>query len=390
MPIQLSLATIYNHLLLAAAKKTVICNIHRSGHFRRGHALLYYKTDSLTPGYWQQYQHTNNWEITEEVRILNKLGFWVDAIDRGAATNWLPADKYQLFIGIGIDGSGHHYLRLAQHVPSALKVLYAASSNPDQRNAFINQRYAEFQRRTGCTLPLFRTVEEVDTTQTAQITDQIICVGNHVTNATFSSYHRPIHKIYLSTSPKLYLDKAAYTHKQATNFLFFAGAGNILKGLDLLLETFAQLPNLNLYVCTTIEKDFLHHYQKLIDHSPNIHIENFIRINSPRFNHLTSVCAYVILPSSTEGCATSVTSCMRRGLIPVVTRQSGIDVEPYGFYIDDISIPGLSALVSRLSVTPVSSLRDHVISAFQASFQYTQQSFSHSFTQALVNILQTA
>lgn len=386
----LSPATIYNHLLLTLAKKTVILNYRKYCPHRLGHALLYYKTDSLTPGYWHEYLHTNHWEIAEKVRVLNQFGYWVDIIDRGASTNWLPEDKYRIFIGIGIDGSGHHYLRLAKRVPSAIKILYATSSNPDQRNQFVRQRYTDFQQRTGFTMPIYRTAENIDTGQTAQITDHIICVGNHVTNHTFKSFHRPIHKIYLSTSPRLILDPAAYYQKQPSNFLFLAGAGNILKGLDLLLEAFARLPHLNLYVCTALEDKFARHYRPLLAQAPNIHIENFVRIHSQRFRHLTNICGYSILPSCTEGCATSVTSSMRRGLVPVVTRQCGIDVDSYGHYIDDLSIPGLADQVSRLSDVKTTELREHVALSYQASAQYTQHAFSVSFTRALLNILKSA
>jgi len=389
MPLTLSPATIYNHLLLSLAKKTVILNYHKYCPHRLGHAMLYYKTDSLTSGYWHEYLHTNQWEIAEKVRILNQLGYWVDIIDRGASTNWQPDDIYQLFIGIGIDGSGHHYLRLAKQVPSAIKVLYATSSNPDERNQFVKQRYSDFEQRTGHALPIYRTAENINTSQTAQITDHIICVGNHVTNHTFKSFNRPIHKIFLSTSPRLVLDYAAYQEKKSHNFLFLSGAGNILKGLDLLLETFAKLPHLNLYVCTALESAFVQHYSRLLAQTPNIHIENFVRIHSERFRYLTNICGYVILPSCTEGCATSVTSSMRRGLVPVVTRQCGIDVENFGHYIDDISIPGLSTQISQLATVNSTQLRERVALSYQASAQYTQRAFSVSFTQALLSILKT-
>lgn len=389
MPPLITSASVYNHLLLSFAKKSVVRNYRQFCPHRLGYALLYFKTDSLTPGYWHDYSHTNFWEIQAMVKILNQLGFWVDIIDRGAPSHWLPTDKYKLFVGIGIDGSGHRYLELARHVPSAIKILYATSSNPDQRNQAIRQRYANFLGRTGVSLPIYRTVQ-IDVNRTAEISDHIICVGNRFTNATFASCNRPIHKINLSTSPRLYFDATALYNKKSSHFLFFAGSGNILKGLDLLLETFAQLPHLHLFVATALEPDFAVHYAPLLARSPNIHILNFLRIAGRRFNDVTSRCAYVILPSCTEGCATSVTSCMRRGLVPVVTRESGIDVDSFGFYINDPSIAGMSALVTRLATMPNDLLHERIISSYQSSCQFTQTAFSASFTHALLNILKAS
>lgn len=386
MPLFVSPSSIYNHILLSLTKKSVILNFRHYCPHRLGYALLYYKTASLTPGYWHDYAHTNFWEIQELVKILNQLGFWVDIVDRGAPTSWLPKDKYRLFVGIGIDGSGHHYLRLADHVPSAIKVLYATSSSPHQRNQAIEQRYRDFSNRTGVSLPTYRTVQ-VDINRTAAITNHIICVGNSVTKATFDSFNRPLQKIYLSTSPRLYFDTPAFYLKQPDHFFFFAGSGNILKGLDLLLETFTQLPHLHLFVATVLEPEFTGHYGALLSRSPNIHILNFMQIASRRFYDITSRCAYVILPSCTEGCATSVTSCMRRGLVPVVTRQCGIDVDDFGFYIDDLSITGLSALVTRLASLPTDMLHERIAASYQSSCQFTQTAFSASFTHALLNIL---
>jgi hypothetical protein len=71
---------------------------------KNGRALLYYKTDSLVfRSVANNPSHVNHWEIIEIVRVLNRLGFVVDVIDRTVKPETIEKveDKYKVFIGIG-------------------------------------------------------------------------------------------------------------------------------------------------------------------------------------------------------------------------------------------------------------------------------------------------
>jgi len=382
-----SYTQIHNYILLQLFNTKFRRNIARHNTPPVGRALVYYKNTSLTPGYIHDYSHTNLWEISCLVKCLNRLGVIVDALDRSLPTNFQPQNIYDLFVGIGTDDSGQHFPFLAKQLPRAVKILYAATSAPDQRNANIKKRHQQFNARHNHQLPLRRLVTQSDLPTNMALTDHIFCVGNDHTMNPFHTFNKPVHKIWLSTAPHLSLDRAALVNKHRNNWLFFAGHGNILKGLDLVIEAFANLPELDIYICTILEPAIRDYYQPLLNKSTNIHLEGFLEVGSKRFQHLTSLCGYNILPSCSEGTATSVTTCMRRGLIPVVTPEAGVDINGFGFLIKDISLPQLSQQILSLSNLPKNEFQQRIIDSYQASSHYTQTAYEQSIYHALLQVV---
>lgn len=377
----------YNYLLLTPFKKRVVRDYRKYCKKKKGHALLYYKTDPLTPGYINDYTHTNNWEIMEIARILNTLGFWVDVIDRSVGADLALENKYDVFIGNGCTDSSRHYPTFARKLPDAIKIFYATTANPDVHNERLRARHEAFTKRTGQKLPIKRLVHHVDIRLAMKHTDCIFSLGNSVTNNTFIQFGKDIYRIYTSTSPHLSFLKEHITRKRKNTFLFFAGNGNILKGLDLTLEAFMGLPKLELFVCTPPEEDFMAYYAPHIKNASNIHIKGPIGVKSQEFSRLTDRCGFVILPSCTEGTATSVTTCMRRGLIPVVTQEAGIDVNTFGFLLKDISVSRLQKRIKEIIAISDREFHHRIAGTLHASNAYTQHSFTESLTHALVDVL---
>lgn len=382
-----SYSKLHNHVASLLFKRAVIYGLYRSTMPARGKALIYHKTDSLTPGYIQDYVHTNHWEITCQVNILNQLGYAVDVIDRSVSPTFTPSDTYDIFIGSGADDSGRHYARFAKSLSRAVKILYAACAEPTQRNEAVRQRYANFQQRTGHRLTQRRLVQHVHMDESMAYTDYVLYAGNEVTLRTFSAYQKPFYRLHLSTAPNLTLNYAAIAQKSSREWLFFAGNGNILKGLDLALEVFAAQPTVKLTVCTTLEDDFLDYYRPLLAKAKNIEIKGYVRVGSALFKELTNRSAFIISPSASEGQSTSVTSCMRRGLIPVITPATGIDVGEFGWLLHEPSIEALQQLVTICANTPALEVRRRSMQSYLASLNYTQAGYFNSFTRALLDIL---
>ncbi len=382
-----SYSQFHNYFLTLLFKQKFIRQYRRFCPRHQGNALIYYKTDSLIPGYLFNYTHTNSWEIFCITKCLNQLGFWVDIIDRSIDDNYLPDDVYDIFFSNGATDSARHYTRYAKKLKKAVKIYQAVNPNPIIRNIRIKQRFSDYTKRTEQTLPL-TSLTSVNINREMSNTDYIFSVGNETTNKTFRPFNKPIYKLFLSTSPKIPFDINAILDKQKNSYLFFAGAGNIFKGLDLILEAFSKLSNLNLYVCTNLEPQFLRQYQSLLHESPNIHLEGFVHVNSRRFRHLTNICGYVTMLGCAEGTATSVLTCLRRGLIPVITPETGLDVQKFGYYIKDLNIPNLIKRYQRLSNISDSEFTRRIIGSYHESSKYTQQTFAASFTNAMLNVMQ--
>jgi glycosyltransferase involved in cell wall biosynthesis len=116
------------------------------------------------------------------------------------------------------------------------------------------------------------------------------------------------------------------------HYLFLASRPQIHKGLDLLLEIFPRTPDLHLYVCSDFkdEPDFCACFRRELFETPNVHPVGRVDVASPDFQALARTCAYVIHPSCSEGQAGAVTQGMHAGLVPLVTRESGVDTEGLG------------------------------------------------------------
>ena len=57
-----------------------------------------------------------------------------------------------------------------------------------------------------------------------------------------------------------------------------------------------------------------------------VHI-GFINLKSERFLNLMNEASFILFPSCSEGMASGVLTCMNHGLIPIITKECGIDIE---------------------------------------------------------------
>ncbi len=379
----------FTKAILKLRKRPIYYNYNRHCTRQIGHALLYYKTEPLyLQSRVKKYTHTNNWEVLEILRILNHLGLWVDVIDRNIQIENLKLeDKYEVFIGLGAGNSGKYFPHIAEMCPNAVKIFYAAGPEPEKSNELIKKRYEFYSARRNNSLELRRMITEVDIHRAMNLTDAIFCVGNEFSMDTYREFGKPIFRLFPSSSPNLHLSMDEFNKRSSKEFLYFGGNGNVVKGLDLLLETFSELPQLQLHVCASDEKDFNHEYREIIANCKNIHLHGFTEVCGPLFWELTSQCGYAILPSCSEGTATSVTTVMRRGLIPVVTYESGIDIDDFGFLLRDLSIDSLQREIKNISDLPKNEFLSRQVKSYLSSMNYTQMSFSHSFESGLLQVL---
>jgi len=382
---------LYGGFALRFLKKKVVYNYHKYCRNKIGHALLYFKTDVLFfPQLAEEYCHSNNWEVLEKIKILNKLGFWVDIIDRRVNIDKLEIeDKYDIFIGIGAGNSGRYYPNIAEKLNKAIKIFYACGPEPDFSDRITKERYEYFyQRNPNKKVKLRRIIDQVNIKKSMELTDAIFCIGNEFGINSYQKFQKDIFRIYPSTSPRITVDVQQLFNRSQKKFLYFGGNGNIVKGLDLTIEAFSKLPDLELYICAPAkEYDFNAVYKETLSKSKNIHFLGFIEVGAMIFNKVTSECGYVIFPSASEGTPDSVATCMRKGLVPIVTYEAGIDIDDFGHLIKDIQIEALKSQICLISKEPKEDFLERSVKSYLNSFNYTQTGFSESFEKALIKTL---
>ncbi len=277
-------------------------------------------------------------------KVLNKLGYTVDIINWDD-TKFVPDKDYDLLVCHG----AINFDALYKHKASFKKIIYFSTGSYWQfHNKQEKHRFDYFKKRHGRTLPLDRYIEKAEEKANA-VADGIICLGNKDVAETYNKFSKVINlPIGCFKDPlvgKKDLEAGRY------NFLFFSGAGNIHKGLDLLLDVFSQTPRCHLYISTFLDREFGKYYKKILE-LPNIHFVDFTELRSDKYYELTSKCNYIIFPSCSEGSPGSVVECMQQGLIPLVTQESHLDVRNAGIVLKNERIGAIKKAVDDVISMP--------------------------------------
>ncbi len=358
-----------------------------------GRVLLYYKTDPLfSEKLRATYRHTNDSEIIEIIRIFHQLGFSVDVVDREAS--WadikpLLKNAYTVYLANAAGNSAPLHVDISREIDAQCRVYYAAGPEPGYSNELVHRRHAEFDERTRTTCVRRRILRDSNFDARLLGMDAIFYMGNEFSGSTFRRVSSiPMFRLLPSTSPVLAMDLGMLKKKSAKSFLYLGGNGLICKGLDLVLEAFDGLSHLTLDVCgPENETDFWVYYRPLMERNPQIKFHGFVDVTGPSFKNITSRTAFNIFPSCSEGCATSVVTAMRHGVIPVVTPESGVDVGDFGYELQKATVEGVRDVAMNLCEMPQSEMKRRILDTYLESSRYSMDGFKDSMLRALLNTL---
>ena len=194
----------------------------------------------------------------------------------------------------------------------------------------------------------------------AYASDAIICTGNDWTIGTYAGHTKgPVFRTPVSVYqfPEAVLQDGNI-EAAATGFVWIGGSGNILKGLDLVIEAFAKLPHLTLHICGHVEDEVLALYADELNSCSNIVRHGFVNVASADFEKLLRKCAFAVYPSASEAGAGSLLTAMGAGVIPVATMEASVDLGDYGFLIESPTVEGVRRAVELAAGTSVASLAE--------------------------------
>jgi glycosyltransferase involved in cell wall biosynthesis len=317
--------------------------------------------------------HTNRWESMEMVRAFTERGYAVDLIDI-TNTNFVPKKKYDFFVD-----NYHNMERLAPLLgPHCRKVFHATTAHWQFNNEAEQRRFDELFARRGVRLSPDRVMPA---NRAAQVCDEITLLGNEFTAQTYAYAGKNITKIPISTTHTFESPEHKDFEAVRKNFVWFGGAGVIHKGLDLVVEAFAQMPEYNLTICGKLdgETGFKEIYAKELA-LPNIKIAGFIDPGSEAFKKICSESVALIYPSCSEGQSGAVMLCMHAGLIPLISYESGVDVAEFGKIFKENSVEQIIAEVKALATSPSDTLQTRALAAWQnAREHYTRERFARAY-----------
>ncbi len=364
------------------ARENKVVSLHPEGPCR-GRVLLSYIIDGflLEAGASIPKTHTNIWQSVKMAETFVALGFEVDVIHY-TNHSFVPQGNYAFFVDVR-----HNMERLTPQLhENCIKIMHLDTANILFHNAAAANRLLALQQRRGITLspPRFERpnlgIEHADYAMTT---------GNDFTVDTFKYANKKIHK--LPSPCGIVLDFPEKEWNQCRrNFLWFSSSGLVHKGLDLALEAFLDLPDCHLTVCAPLERDrdFVQAFHKELYETDNIHTVGWVDIESRQFRDITEKCAAVLHLSCAEGGAPSVKVCMHAGLIPVVSRESGVDVGNFGFSLKDCSIANTTEAVRRVAALSEKELQDRSSGSWQFSrSHFTRENFAAEFRRLILEII---
>jgi glycosyltransferase involved in cell wall biosynthesis len=250
-------------------------------------------------------------------------------------------------------------------------------------------RLLALQHRRGITLPALRFDPPTPAIEHA---DCAVVLGNEFTIGTYSYANKPIYRLPIS-APFVYpWPQRKDFEASRRNFLWFGSHGFVHKGLDLVLEAFAEMPEYHLTVCGPIEldveKDFKNAFNKELYQTSNICTVGWVDVGSPEFVQIVDQCAALIYPSCSEGQCGGVIVCMHAGLIPILSYESGVDVEGFGFLLQDCSVEGIKNSIRMVASLSAEALRKKARQAWEfARANHTREKFAEEYRKVVGAII---
>jgi glycosyltransferase involved in cell wall biosynthesis len=320
----------------------------------------------LKPGQPVSTTHNHHLESALIARTFQNLGYAVDVIDY-RNHEFIPAKHYAFFVS-----ARTHLETIAKRLnEDCIKIAHLDTAHFVFNNAAAYARALALQQRRKVTSTSIRVVEH---NLAIEYCDYAAVLGGEFCMDTYRYAGKPMFRLPVPNMRTYPLNPNKNFDTCRNHFLWLGSIGFVHKGLDLALEAFAQTPNLELTVCGRLdwEKDFTRIYHTELYETSNIHPMGWVDVAGSQFIDLADRCIAVVFPSCSESESCSVLTCMQAGLIPVVTREAGIDVQDFGILLNDASVSEIQDAVDRLAKLPAS----HLQKMSRKAWEYTRENHS--------------
>lgn len=350
-----------------------------------GRVLMSYATkvySDLVQGKGFDRTHVSAWQNFHISRIFLDLGFQVDVM-HFEDHDYVPAHSYDVVIDIV-----SNLARLDECQSSeTIKILFPMFSHWTEHNSRSYARHLALARRRGVSIMPTRLLTPNNSVEHA---DHILCKGGEFGRNTYSFSDTVVTPITQIRPPALDEFVVRRIDKHKRNFVWLGGSGAVHKGLDLVLEAFASLPELSVTIIGNVKSEgqFAEAYRKELSEMPNIQLAGWIDTLSDEYRDIVANAVAIVAPSATELSCGSVIAGMMTGLVPVTTYGTDIDMSGIGISIEEDTVGGVSDALLKIAEMSNGDLGDLSHAAREASQQrYGGGKFLNTFRGAICNAL---
>jgi hypothetical protein len=316
--------------------------------------------------------HTNAYEVTVMAQAFLDLGFRVEVCNYDDESYRPPQDCK---VAVDIHGNLERW-ELPEGCP---RILHATGPHWLFWNHAELSRMLSIQQRHGVALKPQRHVKP---SRGVEVADAVVVLGNEFTRGTFLFGGKPVMRVPISSAYEFAWPEGRDFEKAKKKFLWVGSYGMVHKGLDLVLDAFAGMPELELTVCGRAEKeaDFFSLYEKHLKHTPNIKLHGWLDMGSADFLEIARNHAAVIYPSSAEGGAGSVIHCMHAGLLPICTTEASIDLGDFGVHVQTASVEAVQNACRAVAEMSAGEVENRVRSAYEhVRRKHTRDKFQENY-----------
>jgi len=293
------------------------------------------------------FYHTILKETQTLCEITSEFNYNVDLVDYNIDLPW-DGKKYELVLGFG--KSIEDYLVHNQKKDFTL-ILYRNGTDSSFSDNVSMKRLSQFNTLHGI-IP-FDSAPVHPQSYRAQVwfADTIIALGNDFVRQTYLEHTSArVESLDLFYFPVNIKKLAVKNYSLSQNkFLWFGSRGAVRKGLDLALDVFRRRPDLELYVCGLNEAEniFINLYKDSFL-EPNIHNLGFVKMESEEFKELMTEVSAFIFPTIWEGGGGAALNLVANaGLIPIITRNLGLDFDNEEYLIYDFTSDDLENSINK-------------------------------------------
>ena len=339
--------------------------------------------------------HDHYWVSWQIGRTFAAMGYDVDVVEYDDG-NFVPQKKYDFLIG-----ARTNFERLSGAVPSScIKILHLDTAHWLFNNSADYRRHLELQKRRGVALSSFKRVEPNWAIECADYA--IAFQGNQFNVDTYRYADKPIIQIPVPTCAVYGKPENKDFNTCRNHFLWFGSDGLVHKGLDLVLEAFAQMPEYRLTVCGPLrnraeklckgplkyDERFENEYHHELYECENIDTIGWVDIESDYFGTILNACIGVVFPSCSEGGGTSAITCMQAGLIPIVSYEASIEVADFGFVLARSTVDEIKETVRLVSRLPVGDLKARSYQTWDfCRSRHTRENFTKKYHDIITQII---
>jgi len=313
--------------------------------------------------------------------ILSELGDLTYIDGSQARISSVAGQHFDLFVGID---SG--FSEVLERCDVDRSVYVAVNMHPVAKNDIISG----FARRAKLPRQAFTaddTVDERRMQASIDAADCILCVGNVATLNTYVRHRVPRDRIRLISFGA---EDATPAQRRSSipTYAYIAAQAGLRKGFDFVYNMLVSPDIVNrpfrVHIVGGVANDF---YRRKLDDlkatlGDRMIVRGWLNASSPEYRGVLDECDFLLCPSLEEGTPGTVIEAVARGVVPIVSRNAGLDFSPLGYFeLEPNSERNVEILRSSMDLGA-----EERAALSQRSHEYYQQ-FHASYRQQIAELL---